>query len=81
MASVPAGNDIPDSWPPPPPDKPGKRSGGGGGKRNSGGGDFQLHPMAVPGFLLALILGGFLFLVLTGKAGIVDISDLSLIHI
>ena len=34
-----------------------------------------MHPMAVPGFLLALILGVFLFLVLTGRAGIVDISD------
>lgn len=75
MASVPAGNDIPDSWPPPPPERPGRGSGGGGGNRNSGGGGFQIHPMAVPGILLALILGVFLFLVLTGRAGIVDISD------
>ena len=71
MASVPAENDIPDSWPPPPPKKPGR----GSGKSSGGGGEFNLHPLAIPALLLALLVGGFLFLVLTGRAGIVDIRD------
>lgn len=83
MASVPAENDIPDSWPPPPPDRSGRGSGRGSGKGSgrgrgsgsSGGDEFKLNPMAIPAILLGLILGGIVFLVLTGRAGVVDISD------
>ncbi|MDG2085430.1 MAG: SPFH domain-containing protein [Planctomycetota bacterium] len=64
---IPSDNGIPDSWPPPPPKKPRQGSGSQGIP--------DIPPFAVPLILLGLIVGGMLFLVLTGRAGIVNIAD------
>ncbi|MDG2085539.1 MAG: hypothetical protein P8K66_11385 [Planctomycetota bacterium] len=64
---TPSDNGIPDSWPPPPPKKPRQGSGSPGIP--------EIPPFAVPLILLGLIVGGLLFLVLTGRAGIVNIAD------